>query len=315
MKKVLNVLSYIGLFFLSFALFLFITFPYEVLKESLAAELSQQSGMQIRIGEMSAKLPLGIRAQDIKVESANGSSQLQLKRLSANLSIFSLFLGKVRAEADVEAGMTAANTGSMEISLDFGIIDLIQGQPVPKHVAFSAKSFPIEQAVSFALGMAANSPGANPMVAPLLSALGVSGALNGKIELDLDSKNPTQSAGVMDINLAKAVLKLSHPSLGLPDQEFKKALIKAKVENGTLVLDKASGFFADEIELATEGKVTLKPVPTNSVLDLKVALKLNKGLKEKFGFIIDAVVGNSTSDGQLTMQVRGPMEQPAVQTF
>lgn len=314
MKKVLHILLYVGLFLVSFSVFLFVTFPYEVLKESLSAEISQQSGMQVRIGDMSASLPLGIRAKDIKIETANGSSKLELKSLGANLSVLSLFIGKVRAVAEVEAG-SGANRGNMDVGVDFGILDLIKGTIVPRHVAFNAKGFPIEQVVAFALGQAANAPGANPMVAPLLSALGVSGALNGKIDLELDSKNPTQSAGVMDINIGKAILKLSHPSLGLPDQEFKKALIKAKVENGTLVLDKSSGFVADEIELATEGKVTLKPIPTNSVLDLKISFRLNKGLKEKFGFIIDAVRGNASSDGQLTMQVRGPMEQPAVQTF
>lgn len=316
MKKALHVFFYIALFLFSFALFLFVTFPYEVLKESLSAEISQKSGMQVRIGDMAASLPLGLKAKDIKIENTNGSAQLQLKSLGVNISVLNLLIGRVRAQATVEAGTTAANTGNMDISVDFAIFDLIKGVQTPRHVAFSAKGFPIEQAVSFALSQAANAPGANPMVAPLLSAIGISGALNGKIDLDLDSKNPTQSSGMMDINLAKAVLKLSHPSLGLPDQEFKKALIKAKVENGKLNFDKSSGFVADEIELAIpKGEVSLKPVPTASILDVTVALQLNKGLKEKFGFIIDAIVGSATSDGKLTMQVRGSMDQPNVQTF
>jgi hypothetical protein len=313
MKKVLHALLYVALFIFSFALFLFITFPYEVLKESLSAEISQQSGMQVRIGEMGASLPLGLKAKDIKIE--NGPSSLALKSLSANVSVFSLLLGKVRAQAGVEAGQ-GASMGDMEVGVDFGILDLIKGEQTPRHLSFIAHGFPIEPVVSFALMQAANAPGANPMVAPLLSALGVAGALNSKIEMDLDSKNPTQSSGSMDVSFNKAILKLSHPSLGLPDQEFKRAGIKAKVEGGKLMIDKASGFFADEIELAIpKGEVTLKADPTASLLDVTLGLQLNKGLKEKFGFIIDAIVGNAASDGKLTVQIRGPMGAPTVQTF
>ncbi len=64
-----------------------------------------------------------------------------------------------------------------------------------------------------------------------------------------------------------------------------------------------------------DGRITLKPDALMSLLDLKVIFKLNKGLKEKFGFLMDAMTGSATSEGQLTMQVRGPMQQPAVTTF
>ena len=310
MKKVLNALVYVLLFFASFALFLFITFPYEVLKESLSAEISQATGFTVRIGEMAASLPLGVTAKKIVIESPDGAASMTLSSLSADVSILRLFLGRVHAGAEVKAG-----SGMMETGLDFGIMDLVRGIAVPRHIAFDAKAFPIDEAVKFGLSMAASSPTANPMVAPLLSAIGVSGGLNAKVDLDLDNKNPADSSGSLDLNLTKAVLKLSNPSLGLTDQEFKKAQIKAKVEKGLVVFDNSSGFISEELELTTEGKITLKAVPTASLLDLKIAFKLDKGLKEKFGFVIDAIVGNAQSDGKLTMQVRGPMEQPTVQTF
>ena len=85
-------------------------------------------------------------------------------------------------------------------------------------------------------------------------------------------------------------------------------MIKAKVENGTIVLDKSSGFVSEELELLPDGKVTLKQAPQVSQLDLKVVFRLNKGLKDKFGFLIDAMTGSATSEGQLTMQVRGAMD-------
>lgn len=310
-KRTLQILALVGLFLVSFALFLFMTFPYEVLKESLAAELSQQSGYTIRIGDMSSSLPLGLKMENVRVETPTGSASLTLKSLKVGVSVLGFLLGKVATTVEATAGQA----GDLEVGADFGIFDLIGGNSVPKRVTLESSAFPLDEVATFGLSVATSGPNANPMMAPLLSAIGVSGLLNGNMDFKLDAKNPTQSTGAMEITLAKAVLKLSHPSLGLPDQEFKKAMIKAKVENGAVVLDKNSGFVSDELELNMDGKVTLKPDALASLLDLKVVFKLNKGLKEKFGFLMDAMTGSATSEGQLTMQVRGPMQQPAVTTF
>ena len=96
---------------------------------------------------------------------------------------------------------------------------------------------------------------------------------------------------------------------------LKKALIKAKVENGTFILDPSSGIVSDELQLNPEGKITLKSQADASLLDMKIVFKLDRGLKEKFGFLIDAASGNASADGQLTMQVRGPLSGPAVSIF
>lgn len=309
MQRTAHILLLVGLFLSSFVLFLFLTFPYEVLKESVSAELSQATGYNIRIGELSPNLPIGLTAEKIRVEPSGGGPALTLDELTVELGVFKLLMAQIAV--DVTAAIGA---GELELDLDFGLFSLIAGNVVPNQVYLEASEFPIDQIAAFGLGLAGGS-GANPMVAPLVTALGVSGNLNGKIDFDLDAKNPTQSTGFADLTLSKAILKLSHPSLGLPDQEFLKAQVKAKVENGTVVLDKSSGFVSEELELLPEGKIVLKPDPTLSQLDLNIVFRLNKGLKERFGFMIDAITGSATSEGQLTMQVRGPMGQPAVTTL
>lgn len=310
LKKALMIGGLVALFFGSFLLFLFVTFPYEVLKESIAAELSQATGYTIRIGGMSANIPLGMTAEDVRVEAPTGGPAMTLKTLSADVSVLQFLIGKVATDVELEAG-----NGSIELDIDFSIFDLIAQNVMPSHFGFEARAFPLDEAAAFGLGAATNAPGANPMVAPLLSAIGVSGELNGNADFKLDSKAPTQSTGHAEITINKAVLKLDHPSLGLPNQVFQKALLKAKVEGGDVVLDKNSGFVAEELEVTPNGKVKLAANPLASQLDLKVLVRLNKGLKERFGFIIDAVTGNPSSDGQVTMQVRGPMENPSTTTF
>lgn len=310
MKKTLQILLFIGLFLASFLLFLFITFPYEVLKESIAATASQETGFDIRIGDMSASLPLGIDLKNIKVVSPSGGAQVALSEVNVSIGVLGFFLGKVKTYVELVSG-----AGRIDIGADFGILDLISQQVTPRRVTFDSKNFPLDQLVAFGLNVAANAPNGNPMVQPLLGTIGMTAQLNGKADVALDPKQLSQSTGSAEISLGKAILKLSHPSLGLTDQAFNKALIKAKVDAGTFVVDKSSGFVSEELDVATEGKITLKPDLLSSLLDLKVVLKLDKGMKEKMGFIIDAVTGTATSDGQLTMQMRGPLLQPAVTTF
>ncbi len=310
MKTWIKVTLLVGLFIASFILFVFMTFPYEVLKESLSAEISQSTGYTVRIGKLSSNFPVGLHASNIKVDSPQSTTTLTLSSLDVDVSLLRLFLGKVGADVTLTSG-----TGVIELGGSLGILDLINGITVPNRVTFFAKDFPLDQAVSFGLAIAANGPDANPMVAPLISAIGFTGNLNGKMDFKLDGKNPTLSTGSAAFNLTKAQLKLSHPSLGLPDQDLVKADIAAKVEAGSMVFDPKSGFVSDELELLTEGKIVLKPDLFGSMMDMKIVFKLDKTMKEKFGFIIDAVTGNSTNEGQLTMQVRGPVDQPAVTTF
>jgi type II secretion system protein N len=309
-RKTVHIAVLSIIFALSFVIFTILTFPYEVLKETIAAQVSKATGYSVQIGEMSVALPLGVSMENIHVDAQNGAATLDLKGIKARIGLLARMIGRFSVSLEL-----AANKGELDVNINFGLIDLLTGKAVPRRLNVEAKNFPLDGLVNFALSAAASSPTANPMVAPLLSAVGVSGALNGSADFVLDSKDPLQSTGHADLQLANAILKLSHPSLGLPDQKFKKALVKAKVESGSVVIDKSSGFVADELELLADGKIVLKPILGSSMLDLKVVFRLNKGLKEKFGFLIDAMTGSATSEGQLTMQLRGALDQPAVTTF
>ena len=310
MKRLAQVLVLIGLFLVSFILFLYLTFPYEVLKEKIAGTISQATGVNVRIGELGPDLLVGLEARDVKVTSANGASTIHVKTLTVELNLLDLLLGQLHVDFGATAG-----AGELDAGIDFGIFSLIAGNFAPSRITLESKSFPLDPFIEFGLGAVASMPGGNPMLAPLLGAIGVSAQLNAKASLDLNSKNPVQSKGELELQLANAILKLSHPSLGLPDQELKKALIKAKVENGTFILDPSSGIVSDELQLNPEGKITLKSQADASLLDMKIVFKLDRGLKEKFGFLIDAASGNASADGKLTMQVRGPLSGPAVSIF
>lgn len=307
--RTVRIIGYGALFFFSFSFFLFVTFPYEVVKETIAGQLSQATGYSIQMGDLSASIPLGLKAEQIQIEAPSGAT-LRIASAKVKIAVLKILMGKVSPSLHLRAG-----NGEFEVDLDFSLLDLARQVVMPRHLSFQARKFPLDDLIDFGLGVAAGGADANPMVAPLLQVIKATATLQAKGEFDLNLKTPTDSTGFADINLTNAVLKLDHPTLGLPNQQFSKALIKAKVEGGSVVIDSSSGLTAEELEFLVNGKVSLRPDPMASMLDLNMEVKLIAGLKDKFGFLIDAVTGSATSEGKLSMQVRGPLKQPTVSMF
>jgi type II secretion system protein N len=297
-------------FFISFFCFLYLTFPYEVLKESLSQDLGQMTGYDIRIGKMSPSLPLGMKLEKISISKAGSSNVLSLDEVKVKVSVLSLFVGRLSPSLTLNSGK-----GSLEVNLGLAIFDLVGGNPIPRFGALKAQNLSLDQFISFLLASLSSGPGADPLIGPFLGNLAVLGSLNGMLEFELDEKNATQSIGKVDLSLANAVLKMDHDSLGFPNLVFKPAGIKAKIQNGNLQVDESSGFYSDDLKIQTLGKIILKPNLTASQLDLQFVIQLDKDLKEKIGFVLDAIRGTATADGKLTIQVRGPLSQPVVNNF
>lgn len=303
-------LGFVVFFFVSFLVFLYLTFPYEVLKESLSQDLGQITGYDIRIGNMSPSLPLGMRLEKISISKAGSSNVLSIDAVKVKVSILSLFVGKVSPSLTLNSGK-----GSLEVGVGIGILDLVAGHPIPRFGSLRAQNLSLDQFLGFLLASLSSGPDADPLLGPFLGNLAVLGSLNGSLDFELDEKNPTQSVGKVDLSLANAVLKMDHDSLGFPNLNFKPAGIKAKIQNGNLQMDESSGFYSDDLKIQTMGKILLKPNLGASQLDLQFVIQLDKDLKEKIGFVLDAIRGTATADGKLTVQVRGPMTQPVVNNF
>jgi hypothetical protein len=299
-----------ALFFTSFLGFLYVTFPYEVLKEALSIEISQVSGYEIRIGDMSPSFPLGLALEKVVFSKSGAPKGLTLDKIKVKISLLSFLIGRIAPSLEVKS-----KKGSLEIDVSLGLFSLIGGQVEPRHAALKAADFPLDEIFSFILGAVSSGPSADPLVGPFLQNLAVSGSLDGGLEFELDTKNPTQSLGKMDLALKNAVLKLDHDSLGFPNLKFKPAGIKAKIQSGSIVFDESSGFYSDDLKIQITGSIMLKPEPAKSQLDLRFLIQLDKGLKEKIGFVLDAIRGTATADGKLTVQLRGAVGQPVVNNF
>lgn len=300
-----------AMFAVSFVFFLLVTFPYEILKESISNGLSRVTGLSITMSDFGAKLPIGMKASGLSVSSQGQKAKtIKLNQLSARINPLYAFAGKLAIKVYVENPDQSAMDLFIVIPLSaaFG-----GGDPVPSRIEVDAQNFRVDELAAFALSAMASGNDVNPLLGPVLQAIGFSGKLDGAIDLSIDASAPQQSAGNIKIKFKDAVLKLSDPSLGLPDQRFSKAGVQAALNNGVLVIEKGSGFESDELTLSGGGSVAIKSSLPTSQLQLEILVKLQKSLAEKFGFLLDAFSGGAAKNGELRLQVKGPLSQPTTQ--
>lgn len=298
------------LFFGSFLFFLYFTFPYGVLKEALRSQIASATGYDVRMKSLSPKLLIGITADEVEVHAPGTDVPLKFKKVKAGVSVFNLLIGRL----GVELTLLEPSGGELTAGIKFGLFGLMSGDPMPRSISLTSEKFALDGITKFLLSSKANAADANPMVAPLLKKIGMVGELSADVDFSIDSSDPSRSKGSADVRLNKAILKLNDPALSLPDQQFSKAQIKATLENGVLNVDQTSGLTAQELDLSLKGKINVKANMMASLIDMSLGIKLDKGLKDSFGFLVDAFTG-STSNGEVSLQVRGPLASPNVTKF
>lgn len=306
MDKISNKVGLIGLFFVSFFLFLYLSFPYGVLKEAIASQIQVATGVNVRIEELGPAFPFGFEARDVEL-SGGGGAKVSFKEVGIRFSFLQLLLLRLGINIDVEA----ANKGYVEVDLGFSIVKLMSGAAaLPSVVSVNAKSFPLDTLVSYGLKQLAADGAGGAMAGPILGALGFRGNLDGKVSVVLDSSALSQSSGDVQLAFSNAALILSDPSIGLPDQVFKVSQLKATMASGSLKIDPSSRFASDELELGVDGKINVKNSFNASDLDLKLLVKLSGGLGEKFGWVMDGLSGGASKGGNLNLQIRGTVGMP-----
>jgi len=149
----------------------------------------------------------------------------------------------------------------------------------------------------------------------LLKNIGLSAKLDGTAAIDLNKNNPTQSSGAINLKLNDALLILSNPMVGLEDQAFKKAEIRAKVESGRVVIDKTSQFISNDLDIGFGGRVDLKSNLAQSQLNLEASIKLGGEIQKVFGWVIGSATKDPARDSECTIRVNGLMSQPNTTIF
>lgn len=292
---------YVVLFLLSFPFFLYQTFPYSIINQSLTNIVADNTSLDLRIGSIEPLFPLGFKANKVIISSQDRSRQLEFKSISLRLSVLRLLLGHMAGKAV----LVDPDDGLAEVFLKWSILDLIGGSPLPSFVSFSVAKFSIGSIVGLALKMYHEV--ANDLIKSTLLQINFNAKLDGVLDLDLDYLTPESSTGELNLKFLDARLDLNDPNLQIQPQIFEKANINARLNNGVLVLDKTSGFHSQELKTDVSGSFKLKSPLQDTAMSLNLSLKLLGSINDNFGFLLNVVGGEN---GSLEYSLGGTLSQP-----
>ncbi|MBI2601525.1 MAG: type II secretion system protein GspN [Deltaproteobacteria bacterium] len=302
MKNFTRWAIYIIVGLVGFITFLYFSFPYDVLKESIAVETTNATGMAVSIGDLGPSFPLGIEIENTKLGTSEGN-EIQIPYASVQVSVLPLLW----AHIDVDVEIEDRSQGTLDLSLGLSLFDLLKGSRMilPSSVEIEADKFLFGDLAEFGVKMFAASPGTSLFLKPILEKMGIDGKLKAEVDLSLNVSDFSLSTGTVSFDLKDTVVQFDE-SMQIPSQKFETAILKASLQNGTATIDKNSRFRTKDLDIAFEGKVLQKTKIEQSVLDISVNLQLFQELRKQFGFALNAISGKET-EGKLLIKISGPI--------
>jgi len=293
MTKILKFIAYLLLFVVSFALFLYWLFPYEVLKDRIVGMIEQQigSGAEVEIATLSPYWFTGVEATDVKVKNAGGKRELlfECKRAHARASFFSLLFGNPSVSFDVMIGKGEVS-GSVQQTNDAYIVDV------------DADSLDLN----------------NIRLVSAATGFDLSSKIDGSVSLHIDRQNPLRSTG--KISIAPSELKsaayegnIGGMDIKLPEFQLAKgrdSQIKMEVANGTITVNmfKITG---GDLALDIKGKVILSAKAENYRFNLNGSFALSQALGSAIPFT-PLFEKEKQADGSYPITVGGRLASPSI---
>ena len=299
MKKIYGLLFYSIVAILSFVAFLYFLFPYNILKESLSSTISKESGVEVRINDLGISLPIGLSFSKVEAFTPKGK-KLLIEEVTVSVKIFSLFLANLGIDINIKDNQK----GYLNLDSTLGISDILNAGSnlLPNNINLVSKNFDVGSILDFIVALQAESPGADPMMSPILEKLSFGGKMNSVVDLSLsDSK---RSAGKVAIKFSKLKIGFD-PTMGVPDQVFSKSQIKGDMAQGKLSITKDSVFQSSDLRFAIGGDFTQSKNIMRSKLDMQMNFELFNVLKDNFGFLLP-------NKGKLKYKITGSVIRPTI---
>lgn len=294
MPRGLRIIGYalIGLF--SFILFLYLTFPFDVLKDRLldSVEKGLKGGYEITVNSVSPRLIAGVTLKGVKIiERGEGESvpMWEADKIKLNVSLFSLMFGSTKIKFDVISG---GGSVAGKLTLDKARVQ----------VGVELDEFNLGTFVYLASKYGIN----------------LKSKIDGDADLNIDSSQVIRSSGTVNIqpnSIKFMASKFKAGAMGdidLPEMVIGggKSLISAEINKGAI---KINSFKLEEGDLNIDlaGSVYLSSKASNYRLNLSGTF----GFSEKVGqalpflFIIEKQKNES---GTFPLTIAGRLSKPQI---
>jgi type II secretion system protein N len=305
-------LRYSALAASSFVFFLYLTFPYGVLKEVIVDRVTQEiqkSGLPIRLSieTLDPYWITGIQLKNLTINNVTMDSvNLKLSRVRLYVNPFALLIGRVSVSLNLNQG-----DGSASVKLSIPITTLMNGHPSPRSANIELKNFAVDPFFTHALAIVAGSkdPGML-LIAPLVSKTSIGGKLTGQVSFA--NPNPEHfgdATGNFEVSVGDGFLHINDQTLKIRKQSFKTASLDLKFEGNALVVGKGTRFAAEDIEFALDGKFILPDLSRQATqAELNFELTMRDKIQESLGFIVPNMLRcPALTEGVLKASLSGPV--------
>ena len=294
MPRLVRYIAYLVLFVVSFAVFLYWSFPYHALKDRIAGALEQQLGpaTEASIKALKPYWFTGVDVRGLVLEAAGSQGSVEIiniKRVRARASFFSLLLGRPRVTFRVEIGKGRlsglAQVTDELLDLDMDVDDLDLGR----------------------VGLIGQATG-----------LSLTSRLDGYVKLNMDRERPLRSTGrvsldLRDIRIKPSNLRLGEMELPLPD------ILLSKGRGSTIDVDMGRGVMTvkkfklagGDLEIDMSGRIFLSTKVENYRFNLSGTFKTSEKLGEVLPFMF-IVEKQKLEDGSYPLSITGRLSRPAV---
>jgi type II secretion system protein N len=290
----LRLVGYPVFFLTFFVLFLYVTFPYERLKDYIIAQVEAPrvtafgatipSNIELTIGKLSPTFFPGLRARDVVVTylpTATGGRPvfMHIDDAVVHISLLSLLARRANIDFDIE-GM---------------------GGEIEGNVSYNLGTATTTGTTSTAATAAADAPGVRAFAAtfkdvnvtefgPLVQAVGLplEGTLNGMAELSVPDGAVAQAEGKVELTIARFSVgdgraQFQIPHFGGVTIERIRAgdfAFNVAIRRGVATLERV-GSQSDEFALSMDGRVNLRANLADSAMNIGMRFKLTDVYRAK----------------------------------
>ncbi len=264
--RTLKVLGYVGFFFFSLFLGLYLTFPWDDARDRILAFASEKSGMTISAKSLRPHWITGVKVAGLSLKGPTDASPTEIDELTARVSLLALLTGKV-------GGSLAMPVAKGTLKADFARNDA--------GTRLDAKIDGVELALV---------PGFAEKV-----GLPFGGTLGGETEFYLDAKDPTKTEGTLALRGSELALLPGGKIAGFPIPELAIGDFdwKVPVTGGRAKFDMQT-VKGENVELRVDGELALVSPLERSTLNLVVAFKPSESFLKKEP-ILNALLANIAS--------------------
>ena len=314
-RRVLKWTGYPVFTLVVFMIALYMSLPYDKLKQIIEDKLSADPSMEVTIGELGPSPLIGLSAERVTIRlrskdkpppmpadlAGPGAKKDAAKKDGSRVIILD--------QVKVKSGLLALLSGKIDISFAVeGLDGLMEG----RYTAVKKKSWSIKTVVK----------GLNLKEAPMISdtlGLPVTGRFSGDVDLKVTKNNFSTATGSIGLECDNCTVGDGKKKLKIPGNAFLKAGLtiprinlgklggRIKVQKGTATLQKFASKSKD-FELALEGKFALRRPAGFTTADAYVRFKIDPSFKKKhavFELLEGQLTSAKRSDGFFGMRITG----------